>query len=49
MILFLLKGIESAYWYGGPEELIQHFPMRPDNPRASVPYLPGDMLQVSPP
>ena len=37
--------IGDGYWYGGPEELNQHFPMSPQNSRERVPYLPGDMLQ----
>jgi len=37
--------IGSDFWFGGPEEREQHFPMRPNNSRARVPYLPGDMLQ----
>ena len=38
--------IRDGHWYGGPEELVQHFPMRPDNQRRRTAYLPGDMLQV---
>ena len=33
-------------WYGGAEELKQHFPLNPDESRKRVPFLPGDMLQV---
>ena len=43
---FLCPDIGSDHWYGGPEELVQHFPMRPDNQRRRTAYLPGDMLQV---
>ena len=39
--------IGLSSWYGGPEELVQHFPMRRENSRERVPYLPGDMLQDS--
>ena len=39
--------IGDSYWFGGPEELVQHFPMRKENSRERVPYLPGDMLQDS--
>ena len=41
----VLLDIGDEYWYGGPEELLQHFPLRKENPRHSVPYLPGDMIQ----
>jgi len=34
-------------WYGGAEELKQHFPLNPDETRKRVPFLPGDMLQNS--
>lgn len=37
--------IGDGHWYGGPEELVQHFPMRRENRRDRVPYLPGDMIQ----
>ena len=37
--------IGESHWYGGPEELVQHFPMRRENSRSRVAYLPGDMLQ----
>ena len=38
----------SALWFGGPEELVQRFPLSLNSSRARVPYLPGDMLQVPP-
>ena len=44
-ILYSVSDISHSYWYGGPEELVQHFPMRVDNARRRVAYLPGDMLQ----
>ena len=44
--IFLCPDIGDGHWYGGPEELVQHFPMRPDNQRRRTAYLPGDMLQV---
>jgi alpha-glucosidase len=37
--------IGPALWYGGPEEMVQRFPLDPAARRARVPYLPGDMLQ----
>ena len=37
--------IGDGYWYGGPEELVQHFPLRRENMRKRTAYLPGDMLQ----
>ena len=33
------------FWYGGPEELVQHFPLKRENMRRRTAYLPGDMLQ----
>ena len=36
---------DDTKWFGGPEEYYQRFPMDPNFPRESVPYLPGDMLQ----
>ena len=36
--------IGEAHWYGGPEERVQHFPLRRDNSRGRVAYLPGDMI-----
>ena len=36
--------IGSAHWYGGPEERVQHFPLRRENMRWRVAYLPGDMI-----
>ena len=36
---------DGVYWYGGPEEFTQHFPLRPGNSRGKLPYLPGDMIQ----
>ena len=36
----------SHQWYVGPEEYEQHFPLKIENERKSVPFLPGDMLQV---
>lgn len=38
---------DEHYWFVGPEEYEQHFPIKADNQRRPVPYLPGDMLQVS--
>ena len=38
----------SGYWFGGAEEKFQRFPMdNSDNKKGMVPFLPGDMLQVS--
>ena len=37
----------SARWFGGPEELVQRFPMSKTATRQRIPYLPGDMLQVT--
>jgi hypothetical protein len=34
-------------WFVGPEEYVQHFPLDLQNERKMVPFLPGDMLQVS--
>ncbi len=42
----LSSDIGDGHWYGGPEELVQHFPMRPDNQRRRTAYLPGDFIQV---
>ena len=36
--------IGEAHWYGGPEERVQHFPLRRENSRARVAFLPGDMI-----
>ena len=38
--------IGAAHWYGGAEEMVQHFPLRRDNVRSRTAFLPGDMLQV---
>ena len=38
--------IGAAHWYGGAEEMVQHFPLRKDNVRSRTAFLPGDMLQV---
>ena len=38
---------EGHRWFAGPEEYEQHFPISHDSERRSVPYVPGDMLQVS--
>ena len=38
--------IGAAHWYGGAEEMVQHFPLRRDNVRPRTAFLPGDMLQV---
>ena len=37
----------SAHWFGGPEELVQRFPISKTATRQRIPYLPGDMLQVT--
>ena len=44
---FEIGNEEEVVWFGGAEEFEQHFPLRKDNPRAEVAYLPGDMLQES--
>ena len=36
----------SAHWFGGPEQLVQRFPISKATTRQRIPYLPGDMLQV---
>ena len=36
--------IGEAHWYGGPEERVQHFPMKRENTRDRVAFLPGDMI-----
>ena len=45
--MFSVSDIGDGHWYGGPEELVQHFPMRPDNQRRRTAFLPGDFIQVS--
>ena len=38
--------ISSApFWFGGPEEYYQHFPLQSSNSRDEAAYVPGDMLQ----
>ena len=34
----------NVYWFGGPEEYYQRFPMNPEATRESVPYLPGGKI-----
>ena len=45
--LFFSPDFGSAHWFGGPEELLQRFPLSKTAQRQRVPYLPGDMLQVA--
>ena len=44
---FFSPDFGSAHWFGGPEELVQRFPLSKTAQRQRVPYLPGDMLQVA--
>ena len=41
LIIYVVADIGDSLWYGGPEELIQHFPLRKENNRSTVPYVPG--------
>ena len=43
-----LPDFGPAHWFGGPEELVQRFPISKTATRQRIPYLPGDMLQVKP-
>ena len=45
--VFSFPDFGSAHWFGGPEELVQRFPISKTATRQRIPYLPGDMLQVS--
>lgn len=35
----------APFWFGGPEEYNQHFPLQTSNVRDEAAYVPGDMLQ----
>ena len=43
---FSLGSQNNVYWFGGPEEYYQRFPMNPEATRESVPYLPGGKIAI---
>ena len=43
---FSLGSQNNVYWFGGPEEYYQRFPMNPEATRESVPYLPGGKITI---
>ena len=43
---FSLGTGNNVYWFGGPEEYYQRFPMNPGATRESVPYLPGGKIAI---